>query len=109
MSEAQEAALKLIEKLITAQPAFDSINREARALFGDFSPYVTPIADVLYEDVRRLIRASVGPDFDMVDYFIDDCQSMDGGGTVWEADGTEWPLRTVSDFYAYLNRTRTDA
>lgn len=108
-SKTARAALNLIGKLREVAPAFDAINRQSFALFGDFSPHVTPIAEVVYGEVRELIRSAFGEYADTVDYFIDECAVMKDGGIIREADGTEWRLRTVDDLRAYLNKERQDA
>ena len=102
-TDPREAALALVAKLAEVAPAYRALNDQARALQGDFSSHHSAIDESVYGQVIALIDAVLGNDA-IGSYFLHECLTMKDGGSVVEADGREWPLRTVDDLRAYVMR-----
>lgn len=101
----QESALALIQAIMDMQPKLETARISLIAVYGDFAGQPTAFLDDLYGPVVALLDAVLGHD-DIASYFIHECLGMRDGGAVIERDGTKWPLKTVADLRAYLNREK---
>lgn len=103
LSQAQEAGLKVVEKLAGIQAAFDELNRAAKDLFGpDFYPHQKPIADCILGDIIDMLDAALDG---MATYFL--YEMPRAGGSVG-IKGRTWPIKTVADIRQYLLDTQAD-
>ena len=100
LNAVQEAALTLLEKLTETNQRFAVINRDLKALCGDFYPHINPVADCLEPAMTALLNAALGDGDETATYFL--YENPMSGRAIHDADGTTWPLQTAADLRTYL-------
>lgn len=81
---------------------YEAINRSIEALQEDFPSLVQMIDTKIYRAVVTALDAVLGDE--IASYFLDEARNMRNGGRIVEANGTEWPIKTIDDVRAYAMR-----
>lgn len=98
----KELAIQLLSNMHEEYKRYDRCNKLMRGIEPDFPMTVFPINGILSKRTVELIDAILGDDIGS--YFLWEASTMMDGGRIIEVDGTEWPIRTIEDVRAYLNR-----
>ncbi len=104
LTNEQEAALKLMAKMLIVEEKFESLNEKSRELMGDFYPHQKPIADCVETEILALLDSVLD---NMPSYFLYEC-GRNGSVSI---DGKTWKIGSVDDIANYMmdkNATQAD-
>lgn len=99
----KQKAIDLIEVMQRREEEYGVLNKQINQLQGDFSTEVHAIDSQIHSALIKLVDEVLG-DYEVASYYLYECLSMSGGGSVTELDGTFWPLRNIEDLTKYVFR-----
>lgn len=99
----KEKALVLLELIATKDKEYDVVNDMLTKIQGDFPTHVNYCDMAIEDKLVRLLNDILGDD--IASYFLYEARGMPNGGMIVE-DGIEYPIKTIEDVMAYVNRTR---
>ncbi|WP_422923167.1 hypothetical protein [Singulisphaera sp. PoT] len=79
-------------------------NRVLRGLDGDFPITALAASGTIVTSVVRLLDAFLGDE--IASYFLFEANNMKDGGEIVEPDGREWPICSLEDVKAYIDREK---
>lgn len=92
-------AIDIIEGMIIDGERLGNINKELRAIYGDFSPEPQRMTPLLESRVVKLLDDILSDG--LASYFLYEGQTMKNGGKIIEKNGTEWPMQYTEQLRAY--------
>lgn len=97
-----EFALNTLSTIHQEEQRYSNANRVLRGLDSDFPIQVQAVSGTIITSVVRLLDAILGDE--IASYFLFEASNMKDGGKIIETDGKEWPIRSLDDVKAYVQR-----
>lgn len=97
MKKTKELALDLLNEIRNKEAAYRKINKQIKAIQGDFAFYMHITDPSLEDKIINLLDEILGDE--LASYFIYDCGRESG---MIEAFGHKFPIRNIDDVKKYM-------